>query len=192
MGLGGKVRLAWIRHIRCKSHGYCRLWGRADNHLLSEFCAIVQSKGIEWIIGCLITLCVYGFRTFHVCFWHCSTEHTCTLVGKNQVRWVLSMSRPWIGLFVSFWSCTDELEWLGNSRVKCDDWRMKTLFSFYWRGLHHQAVAASPPPSPCVSARKPLCLVVASLPYGSSCWWEWHCLKGTFSALSRRKVFLVS
>ena len=43
----------------------------------------------------------------------------------------------------------------------------------------------------CVSARKPFFLVVAPLPFGFFCWWGWHYLKGTFSALSRKKVLLV-
>ena len=133
---------------------------------------------------------MYVFRTFHVCFWHYSTEHTCTLVEKirsgGSCQWAVLESGC---LFPS-----------GHALMNLNDWetpessvltgRMKTLFSFCWRGLHHQAVAVSPRP-PCVSARKTFCLVVASLLYGSSCWWGWHCLKETFSAISRKKVFLV-
>ena len=72
-------------------------------------------------------------------------------------------------------------------RVRCDDWRMKTLFSSCWRGLHPQALAVSPP----VYLLESLCawwwlLFHLGLPVG-----EDDIASGEPTALSRKKLFLV-
>lgn len=65
------------------------------------------------------------------------------------------------------------------------------VFLLLKRATHPGCSCLPPLLPPRVSARNPFCLMVAPLPFGPSCLWGWHCLKGTFYALSKNKVLLL-
>ncbi|CAI9181152.1 unnamed protein product [Rangifer tarandus platyrhynchus] len=143
---------------------------KVGGSLMSEFCAIVPSEGTLRILRSPNSVCQNVVGTFHIHFLHSSTEQTAHwLEDKGPMGLVSELSmNP--GPFASFGAYANEPGCPGTSRVRCPSWRMKRLYSSYWRGLHPQAVAVSPTR---VSARKPFkekgWLVVAPLPFGVSC-----------------------
>ena len=174
------VRYLWSESDFCATNAMGNVGsGAEESRLLSKVCAIVQSKAILWIMKCLSSMGGMWFELSVISFGTFPLSTLCTLVGEMR----------------SGRSCQGAVLYSGHCFLGSMCWWVwvtRKWLSHLW-GLEDEDLVflllerATPPGcsclSICLSARKPFCLVVASLPFGSSCWWGWHCLRGTHCTL---------